>query len=101
MFRKGERFYLPGVVVYRLKSEKTRFCVLVKKDLGNAVVRNRYKRWFREIFRKNKQWFSGYNLIFYISRKQKIDRAGYLYYDNLLRGAFEGNVNEKNNADSH
>jgi ribonuclease P protein component len=41
-------------VIYRINNQtKDRFAVLVSRKLGNAVKRNKIKRYFRELFRQN------------------------------------------------
>ncbi len=47
-------------------SYRTRVAFIVNKKLGNAVRRNRMKRIFREIYRKNREKFENMEVIFYI-----------------------------------
>jgi len=44
-------------------------CVLIKKRIGKAVVRNYYKRIVKEYIRKNIKRFNGYNRIVFIVNK--------------------------------
>ncbi len=54
------------MILWRLPNglETPKFGVVVSKKVGNAVIRNRYKRIFRAIFRENKDLFQvGYSYI--------------------------------------
>lgn len=50
---KGEKLQAGAYLVLRLRNERgtARLGVTVSKRVGNAVVRNRVKRWVREAFR--------------------------------------------------
>lgn len=56
IFKKGQRYECYGYkIIYRANTEKNdRLAILVSRKNGNAVKRNKIKRFFREIFRKNK-----------------------------------------------
>lgn len=45
--------YLPG------QEEQSRFGVTVSRKVGNAVIRNRVKRWLREAIRKERASLPG------------------------------------------
>ncbi len=48
-------------IIYRENDEIIdRVAILVSRKIGNAVKRNKIKRFFREIFRKNKSEFPPY-----------------------------------------
>ena len=51
--RTGERIRLPSVLVLFTSSEQsqTRVGLTVSRKVGNAVIRNRVKRWLREAIR--------------------------------------------------
>ncbi|MDI6845269.1 MAG: ribonuclease P protein component [Candidatus Saccharicenans sp.] len=72
LFRKGRRIrgryfhlvFMPNGL------EFSRMAVVVSRKVGKATVRNRIKRWFREIFRRNKSlWPQPLDLIF-IAQKE-------------------------------
>lgn len=88
LFNKGKRIHLAGVTLYLLPANQTRACFIIKKDVGNAVIRNRYKRWLREIFRKHKDWFLGHDVMFYLSKKQLVNNPGYHFYRNSIESHF-------------
>ncbi|MBP5436226.1 ribonuclease P protein component [bacterium] len=46
------------IVFNYAESDRMRLGVIVTKKVGNAVVRNRTKRWIREVFRLNRDAFS-------------------------------------------
>ncbi len=53
------------ILFYQKNSlERARLAVTVSGRFGNAVRRNRFKRWMRERFRKNKEKFCGFDLHF-------------------------------------
>ena len=56
VFEKGRVFKSNDIVAYILRNNKqdSRLGVTVRKKIGNAVKRNRIKRFFREAFRTNK-----------------------------------------------
>lgn len=47
------------VIYTRGREEQARFGLVVSKKVGNAVARNRVKRWLREAIRHNKQQLQG------------------------------------------
>ncbi len=55
-----------NVLIFALPNDKgyTRLAINVSRKIGNAVLRNRIKRIYREIFRKNKKKFpESYDII--------------------------------------
>ncbi|RLE31862.1 ribonuclease P protein component [Candidatus Acetothermia bacterium] len=65
VFREGER--LEGryfrFILLRKEEEIPRILIVVGRKVGKAVVRNRVKRAVREGFRKNKELFSGLDVV--------------------------------------
>lgn len=62
IFKRGKKHNcLCFKIIYRENEEKIdRLAILVSRKTGNAVKRNRIKRFFREVFRKNKKEFPPY-----------------------------------------
>jgi ribonuclease P protein component len=68
IFERGSFEKKRFVFIYTLDSEENKVGFFVNKKVGNAVARNKAKRWLREIYRKNKTHFDGKKTIFYIKR---------------------------------
>jgi ribonuclease P protein component len=62
IFRRGKKYKCCGFkIIYRENEEKfDRLAILVSRKTGTAVKRNSIKRFFREIFRKNRIEFPPY-----------------------------------------
>lgn len=66
IYRRGRSAVAGGVVVYCLKNRQgmSRLGVTVSTKLGHAVVRNRVRRRFRELYRLHKgDMLPGYDII--------------------------------------
>ena len=66
IYRKGRSAVSPYLVVYCQKNRegRSRLGVTVSKKLGHAVVRNRVRRRFRELYRLHKgDMLPGYDII--------------------------------------
>jgi ribonuclease P protein component len=68
IFEKGEFDRRKYVFIYTLPSDTTMIGFFVNKRCGNAVKRNKIKRWMREIYRQNKSHFEGRKVIIYTKR---------------------------------
>lgn len=44
--------------------------VIVSKKIGNAIIRNKSKRWMRELFRRNKDLFKDHLDILVVVKKE-------------------------------
>lgn len=75
IYRKGKTAVRSGMVVYCLKGRgpKSRLGVTVSKKLGKAVVRNRVRRRFRELFRRNAGRFNGAYDVILVGRTRAAD----------------------------
>ena len=97
IYRKGKSYVSPYLVLYcqRNRAGRTRLGVTVSTKLGKAVVRNRVRRRFREIWRLNlPDTVPGWDIILVARVRavstsyQKLDKAyrGLLLQAGLLRG---------------
>lgn len=62
-------------MVWHEKEGDARFGLAVSRKVGNAVVRNRVKRWLRESIRRQHHGLSGVDVVF-IARRDAAE-AGY------------------------
>lgn len=92
IYRKGKSVVSPYMVLYCQKNRqgRTRLGVTVSTKLGKAVVRNRVRRRFRELWRLHKdQMIPGWDIILVARVRaveapyQKLDKV----YSKLLREA--------------
>jgi ribonuclease P protein component len=75
--KRGTRIHSKNLVIFVRKNEKGfhRLGVIVKKEVGTAVFRNRLKRYFREYFRIHKHQMSGeLDLIILVKKECSINR---------------------------
>ena len=72
LFRKGKKIYGNKYKVFYLKWEEPyiKFAVSVSRKIGNAVERNREKRWIREIVWSNKDRITGGYIFLLIVKKK-------------------------------
>jgi len=79
VFSEGKRIEGTNVILFILKNnyDFNRPGIIVKKEAGKAVVRNKIKRRLKEICRQlNKKSLSGYDII--LLAKNNIRKATYL-----------------------
>lgn len=71
--RRGRRAEGRWLVVYAAPNELgfPRLGVTVTRKVGNAVVRNHWKRRLREIFRRNKEWFGTNDVVLIVKSGAK------------------------------
>ncbi len=72
---QGKRFRTPRllVMVQPSKGPSSRFGLTVSRKVGNAVTRNRVKRWLREAIRKNHHRVEGCVDVVFIARREAAD----------------------------
>ena len=75
MYRKGKSAVRSGVVVYcaRTGRPRSRLGVTVSTRLGKAVVRNRVRRRFRELFRLHAGELNGSYDVILVGRSRSAD----------------------------
>lgn len=74
-WREGTRYHTAHfVVIVRPGQDFSRLGLTISRKVGNAVCRNRLKRWVRDLFRKNHQQFRFVADISIIAKRQ----AGHL-----------------------
>ena len=72
LYKQGRRYRGKYFILIYLSNDLafSRVAIVASKKLGNAVQRNRTKRWLRTLFRRNKKLLSRpYDMIF-IPRKE-------------------------------
>ena len=72
IYKKGKRYRGKYFILIYLSNELafSRVAIVASKKLGNAVQRNRTKRWLRTLFRRNKELLKKpFDLVF-IPRKE-------------------------------
>ncbi len=92
------------VVFYPGKTETSRFAVVVRKDYGSAVERNKARRRLKELFRKSKPWLRGsFDIIVFVRpelKKLSFQEMGREWIKTLREGGiFEENHGSYNKND--
>lgn len=79
--RMGCKIITPHFIIYYVNNNKTysRLGLTVSKKIGNAVLRNRIKRYLRDFFRNNKNLFEDSKDFSIIARKNII----FISHENL------------------
>jgi ribonuclease P protein component len=72
---QGKRLRTPRllVMVQPSKGPSNRFGLTVSRKVGNAVTRNRVKRWLREAIRRNHHQVDGPVDVVFIARREAAD----------------------------
>lgn len=72
LYRRGKRYRGKYFTLIYLSSELefSRMAAVASKKIGNAVIRNKTKRWMRALFRRNKDLLKNSFDIVIISKKE-------------------------------
>lgn len=77
LYKKGKRYrgkYF-NLVYLSSASSSSRMAVVVSKKVGNAVKRNKFKRWIRTLFRRNKNLLKDPLDIIIVVKKEIIEAS--------------------------
>lgn len=75
--KHGKKIYSKNFILFILPNEFSfnRLGIIIKKDIGKAVYRNRIKRYFREFFRMNKHLINGhFDIVFKVKKECSINK---------------------------
>lgn len=75
LVQQGSRYYSKqySVIIVQNNLDYVRLAISIKKNVGNAAVRNYEKRVCRELFRREKEWFRKGNDILIVIKHQTKD----------------------------
>ena len=94
VFSEGIRIEGKNLIIFILKNDYdfNRPGIIVKKETGKAVVRNKIKRWLKEAFRPiNKKLSPGYDII--VLAKNNIRKPDYFeIYQDLENLFYKGKL---------
>lgn len=73
IFKQGRYISCNIITLLIMASDQEKVAFFVSKKAGNAVRRNKIKRWLREIYRHEKMFFKGLKVIFLVKTPQVFD----------------------------
>jgi len=76
-YKKGNRYKGKYFIAIYLTSDRkySRVAVVASKKIGNAVKRNKAKRWIRALFRRNKNLLKNSTDLIFIARKSIVEAS--------------------------
>lgn len=99
IYSKGRKIYTKYTILFVAKDQNQKFGFVCSKKVGNAVIRNRLKRIFREIVRKNISKFNTNYSFVIVAKKNCKDDFESLGYKTLYKDIMLGiKKNEKNSV---
>jgi len=86
LYKKGKRYRGKYFTLVYLSSALSfsRMAVVVSKKVGNAVKRNKIKRWIRTLFRRNKHMLKYPFDIIIIAKKEILEASWLMLQDDYL-----------------
>ena len=97
IIKNGKKYYCNILNMYILKNtyNYNRFGISISKKIGNAVVRNKFKRQIKDIIDKTNINFDGYDIV--IISKSNLKESKYLDIKSNILNLFNmiGEKNEK------
>lgn len=77
LYKKGKRYRGKYFILVYLSSASdfSRMAVVVSKKIGNAVKRNKIKRWMRTLYRRNKHLLVNSIDIIFIAKREILEAS--------------------------
>lgn len=102
IYNKGEKIHTKYALIFKKNKHQNIFGFVASKKVGNAVVRNRLKRLFREVVRKNMNNFSPNCAYILVAKKICAENFKELKYNTIEKDIILGikryeKRNNKNN----
>lgn len=95
VLNEGEKYYSPRFMIYVLSNppvveNRFKFAILVKREFGNCVKRNRIKRLIREFVRVNQHLIKS-GIWFIIKPKNSLNLQKFSELENEFKNFFKKN----------
>lgn len=85
--KMGCRYHTPHflILVKRNSLNYPRLGITASRKIGNSVVRNRYKRIIKEVFRNYKNYLNSYDISIIVKKKIMNDRISFFFVYNEIK----------------